>query len=260
MWSRVVVGTDGSPESLEAARQAATLLEADGELTLLNAYDVLPAFVGGTVGTTASARIDEEAQREAAEKALAGAVQATPGAKGELKRGRAWEELISEAERQRAGVIAVGSHGRTRAAGILLGSTATDLIHKAPSSVLLARTAGEDFPRSIVVGVDGSPESARAYEVAADLSARFGARLWNVVAHGGKGVDAKRVADVVGHHREDLQDDPVEALLAAASDADLLVVGSRGLHGLRALGSVSERVAHRATCSVLVVRHASWEK
>ncbi|MGE5690058.1 MAG: universal stress protein [Pseudomonadota bacterium] len=27
-----------------------------------------------------------------------------------------------------------------------------------------------------------------------------------------------------------------------------------GLHGLRALGSVSERVAHRAACSVLVVR------
>jgi nucleotide-binding universal stress UspA family protein len=33
-------------------------------------------------------------------------------------------------------------------------------------------------------------------------------------------------------------------------------VGSRGLHGLRALGSVSERVAHDASCSVLVVRTA----
>jgi nucleotide-binding universal stress UspA family protein len=33
-----------------------------------------------------------------------------------------------------------------------------------------------------------------------------------------------------------------------------LVVGSRGLGGVRALGSVSERVAHRAPVSVLVVR------
>jgi nucleotide-binding universal stress UspA family protein len=36
--------------------------------------------------------------------------------------------------------------------------------------------------------------------------------------------------------------------------ADLLVLGSRGLHGLAALASVSERVAKRAFCSVLVVR------
>jgi nucleotide-binding universal stress UspA family protein len=32
------------------------------------------------------------------------------------------------------------------------------------------------------------------------------------------------------------------------------VVGSRGLQGMRSLGSVSERVAHEARCSVLVVR------
>lgn len=37
----------------------------------------------------------------------------------------------------------------------------------------------------------------------------------------------------------------------------LIVLGSRGLHGIRALGSVSERVAHRAPCSVLVVRTLS---
>jgi nucleotide-binding universal stress UspA family protein len=46
----------------------------------------------------------------------------------------------------------------------------------------------------------------------------------------------------------------VEALVEAASRADLTVVGSRGASGLRALGSVSERVAHRAASSVLVVR------
>ena len=46
---------------------------------------------------------------------------------------------------------------------------------------------------------------------------------------------------------------PVPALVERSREADLVVVGSRGLHGLRALGSVSERVAHRADCSVLVV-------
>ena len=46
----------------------------------------------------------------------------------------------------------------------------------------------------------------------------------------------------------------MSALVEAAADADLLVVGSRGLHGFKALGSVSERVAYEAACSVLVVR------
>jgi nucleotide-binding universal stress UspA family protein len=42
--------------------------------------------------------------------------------------------------------------------------------------------------------------------------------------------------------------------LANETDAALIVMGSRGRTGLAALGSVSERVAHRASCSVLVVR------
>jgi nucleotide-binding universal stress UspA family protein len=45
-------------------------------------------------------------------------------------------------------------------------------------------------------------------------------------------------------------------LLAAAEDADLLVVGSRGLGGFKGmlLGSVSHQVAQRARCPVVVVR------
>jgi nucleotide-binding universal stress UspA family protein len=34
--------------------------------------------------------------------------------------------------------------------------------------------------------------------------------------------------------------------MTAVTAADLLVIGSRGLHGIAALGSVSERVAHQA--------------
>ena len=49
----------------------------------------------------------------------------------------------------------------------------------------------------------------------------------------------------------------VDALLKVSDETDLLVVGSRGLRGLRALGSVSERIGHRASCSVLVARENS---
>jgi nucleotide-binding universal stress UspA family protein len=47
--------------------------------------------------------------------------------------------------------------------------------------------------------------------------------------------------------------EPVATLLERSREADLVVVGSRSLHGVRALGSVSERshTARRAPCSVL---------
>ena len=49
---------------------------------------------------------------------------------------------------------------------------------------------------------------------------------------------------------------PVEELVEAATDADLLVVGSRGAGplGRVVLGSVSTGVTHHAPCTVVVVR------
>jgi nucleotide-binding universal stress UspA family protein len=261
VFSRVVVGIDGSEESREAARQAAIL--AAGELTLFAAYDIAPAIVGGT-GTNVPAYFDDELQRGAAVDALQRAREAVAPAlpAGKIVRGRAAVALISEIKRERGTLLAVGSHGRRRLAGFVLGSTATQVIHDAPSSVLVARgsSAAEGFPNKIVVGVDGSLESAGAYAVARELSERFGAELWPVVANGGKAVDRGQIDLIVGSPREELADEPVAALVAAAADADLLVVGSRGLHGLRALGSVSERVAHQARSSVLVVRRPPWQR
>jgi len=48
---------------------------------------------------------------------------------------------------------------------------------------------------------------------------------------------------------------PAEALLEAAADADLLVVGSRGAGGFKSLpmGSVSTQVTHHARCPVVVI-------
>jgi nucleotide-binding universal stress UspA family protein len=256
VFSRVLVGIEGSEESREAARQAAILV--DGELTLLAAYDVAPA-IGGT-GAGVPAYLDEDLQRDAATDAL-GRVRediAVASPTGKIVRGRSADALISEIKREQDTLLVVGSHGLGRLAGFVLGSTATEVIHKAPCSVLVARrSAGDEFPKKIVVGVDGSPESAAAYGVARRLSERFGSELWPVVAHGGEAVDRGLIDSIVDRRREDMPDEPVAALVAAAADADLLVVGSRGLHGLRALGSVSERVAHQARSSVLVVRRPS---
>jgi nucleotide-binding universal stress UspA family protein len=258
VFASVLVGIDGSPEALEAARQASVL--AEGRLELLAAYDIAAGLVGGT-GVSVPAYYDDEQLRSEAQKALDQArrgMERHVDAEARVVRGNSWEELIRQLGRSQHTLVAVGSHGQGRLRGIILGSTATELIHKAPSSVLIARKAGPDFPRRIVAGVDGSPQSAAAYSVARHLSKRFSAELWPVVAHGNTGgVDKQLVAKIIDYHHEDLPGEPVQAIVAAAADADLVVVGSRGLHGLKALGSVSERVAHRAHCSTLVVREGA---
>jgi nucleotide-binding universal stress UspA family protein len=111
------------------------------------------------------------------------------------------------------------------------------VLHKAPCSVLVARRGWRDGkPRRVIAGIDGSARATAALHAARHLADRFGSPL------------------------EQLTDPhPVGALVEAAGPEDLIVVGSRGLHGPRALGSVSERVAHRAPCSVLVVKPSHWE-
>jgi nucleotide-binding universal stress UspA family protein len=123
--------------------------------------------------------------------------------------------------------------------------------------VLVARPGYDParFPVRVVVGIDGSAESLAALAAAAAIRRRAGGTL--VVVTAGREQEPA-VAALQGfdapHDLVPTPDRPVDALVAAAQTADLTVVGSRGLHGARALGSVSERVAFRASSSVLVVR------
>jgi nucleotide-binding universal stress UspA family protein len=66
----------------------------------------------------------------------------------------------------------------------------------------------------------------------------------------------REAARAIAPQLEEHGEPAVKVLVAASELADLVVVGSRGLHGLKALGSVSERVAHQARSPVLVVRPA----
>jgi nucleotide-binding universal stress UspA family protein len=252
IFGRVLVGIDGSPESVEAARQAATL--AQGPVTLLGAYDLVAGLVGG-VGPATPAMVDEAALRATAEERLELARDALGGT-AILKRGegRPWDLLLHEIDRAGATLVAVGSHGHSRPVGIVIGSTATELIHKAPCSVLVARTALGAFPSKIVVGLDGSDESLAAYDVAEALALRFEARLIPIVACLEDDIEPGAIQRRIARQVRSVFDHPVEALVSASAESDLVVLGSRGLRGLKALGSVSERVAHQAASSVLIVR------
>ena len=261
VFSRILVGVDGSQQALEAARQAALLQDVDGQLTLLSAWDIVHGV--GATGTAIPYYLDEGFQRAAAGESLRAATEYVApytAADTKLARGRPVAELLGAIEQDQATLLAVGSSGSGRLLGIVEGAVATELIHRAPCSVLVARPAENGFPRRIVVGVDGSVESAAAYAAARYLAERFDTELRTLVAWGDKGVDERLVALITGGDHDDCADTPVDALTRAAESADLVVVGSRGLHGVRALGSVSERVAHTASCSALVVREPVWER
>lgn len=157
--------------------------------------------------------------------------------------------------RHRAQSAAGGADPDSRVGGILAGSVATALLHRAPCSVLIARPHSQPgrFPAWIGVGIDGSEPSRLAQRVARDLGTRVGVPDFAVAASGAA-ADVEADGEISALDVDERE--PVEALVDAAGRCDLLVLGARGLRGVRALGSVSERVAHRApsSVSVLVVR------
>lgn len=135
----------------------------------------------------------------------------------------------------------------------------------------------------IVVGIDGSPSSAEALRWAHQEAALRGVPLhvihaWTYPWVGPRPdvmapvdearMEASRIldeavaalvaeaGDQVPVTSELVEGNPVEAMLAAAGDADLLVVGSRGRGGFASLllGSVSQQVVHYAPCPVAIVR------
>jgi nucleotide-binding universal stress UspA family protein len=249
VFDRVLCGIDGSPQALEALRQVECLRPAGGSLHLLTVEELRLAVHGGF----AAPELYDQIQA-AAEAALTRATDLSEATSSRLVDGKPSAALLREIQRLDATVVALGSHGDGRVLGIVLGSTATTLLHEAPCSVFLARPTAHAhrFPSSIVVGVDGSTASRSALEAALDIGRRLAAPVRMLAATGGKPVDFEGLKDVTDLEWDEQR--PVRALVEASRRADLVVVGSRGLHGLAALGSVSERVAHEADCSVLVVR------
>ena len=138
---------------------------------------------------------------------------------------------------------------------------------------------------SIVVGTDGSETAVRALDEATGIAKALACKVHVVSAYEpirgakvssptGAAVEGQSVAadaevrtivdeaaarvrmtgaEAVTHT---VAGDPADALLEVATQvgASLIVVGSRGMHGVkRVLGSVPNKVSHSARCSVLIV-------
>ncbi|MDF2749846.1 MAG: universal stress protein [Gaiellaceae bacterium] len=254
VFENVVCGVDDSDAGLAAARIAGRVTAPGGRLKLLSIVHSAQAVHAGYAATPVLARLEREAQ-EAVDRARA-AIELEGEVVTELVSGSPLRVLDSTIDREGATLVVVGRHGRSRAAGIALGSVATHLLHGAPCSVLVTPAAElDDWPRSIVVGSDGSACARRAVAAAVELGRRLSASVRVLVATGDGAVDlaaAREAAPELEEHAGK----PVDVLVGASAEADLVVLGNRGLQGLKALGSVGERVAHGARCPVLVVRNS----
>ncbi len=258
VFARIVVGVDGTEWGFEALRQALLLAPKDPVLHAVTALDTAPAVRTGLHAAQFADLLTTEAKeaRETAEAIIAG----REGCEARVGRGKPVDVLRRDRDELQATLVALGGRRSSRFLGIMLGDTGTELVHDAACSVLLACPAGDGTwqPRKIVVGFDGSTYARTALQTAEELARAFDTSVETVAATGGKPVER----EATWSDRVDTWDPapPVAALVDRSRTADLVVVGSRGVHGFRTLGSVSERVAHQAHCTALVVHEPVDER
>lgn len=253
IFERVLCGVDGSDAGAEAAWVAARVAGSEGSLVLVTVHDPSVAVHAGWMATRVAEQLGEESMRASERgRAEAGSLRRV---ETRLIEGSPLDVLRREIERTRSTLAVVGTHEHSRAVGITFGSVATHLLHEAHCSVLVARAPSDrqTWPETIFVGVDGSRSSEAAFEAASQLATRLRATVRAVAATKEPLIDLEAARELAPG-LETIDETAVHALHVLSEEADLVVVGSRGLRGIRALGSVSERIAHEARCSVLVVR------
>jgi nucleotide-binding universal stress UspA family protein len=249
VFARVLVGVESTAATLPAAWQARVLAGDDGVVVAVVVADVAAASQAGAAAVHAATLIRDDAER-----VLGEVVALSSPDTSAVVAGRPAGTLLAQVAVMNATVLALGASPHRRMTGLLLGEAGSLLLRHSPCSVLVARDCQvESWPRRILAGVDGSPPSLRGVQVATDLARRHRAELTLITGLGGKPLDVDRVRELCPQAKIDPRA-PVDALVQEARAGDLVVVASRGLHGLEALGSVSERVARRAGTSVLVLR------
>lgn len=278
----IVVGVDGSPWSKSALEWAANeALRLGLPMHLVHSLS-LDHLVGASFGSDvmAEARTKPDtllSDATAQVRAIGHEIPLTAVS----ARGYASAALVRASHN--ASMVVVGARGQGVLSGTSLGSVSFQVATHASCPVVVVHhnNASQPYGR-MVVGVDGSASSL-ALDYAVSQAASRGAEL--VVVHAwqpARGLAAAVEPDT--HWRSDeaeyeanvsaaladqakrhpgvkitrlvIQGHPVKVLVDQSQDADLLIVGSRGVGGFPGLllGSVSHGVLRRASCPVVILR------
>jgi nucleotide-binding universal stress UspA family protein len=283
----VLFATDGEEPSERAGALLARMADpARTHVTVLSVNDFDVAMREAQL----LGRYSPEAGHEAAQRAVDEAVKALAEAgfddiEGLVVAGDAATEVVHLAETQDVDIVVVGSGKEGWLDTVVLGSVSSSVLHGSPCPVLVVHRAPEgEGPVRVVVGADGSEGSNRSIAAFSGLADPGRAVVTVITAARPLALPpgqtsepglAQEVADegtALGHRRADA----AAATLADAGfrvetevgpggaaaavldlvrrrDADLVVVGARGLGRFRAkaLGSVSDRVLRHAPATLI---------
>lgn len=288
----VVVAVDGSDASKNAVRWAANTAAKRGIPLRLASSFTMPQFLYAE-GMVPPKELFDELQAETMqviEEARAIANEVAPEIKigYTMAEGAPIDMLLEMSDS--VTMIVMGSRGLGGLSGMVMGSVSAAVVSHAHCPVVVVR--GDNVVTEVnkygpvVVGVDGSEISAQATEFAFKEAQARGATLvavhtwmdmqvqaslaglaaaqqeWNVVEDEQRQLLDERLAPFTERFPDVevgklvTRDRPVRALVEAARDAQLLVVGSHGRGGFRGmlLGSTSRALLQSAPCPLVVVR------
>jgi len=277
-FGKILVCTDGSPDSEGAISAALHLAQAGGgTVVLLEVLYYLSGYELQSPDTLAPPVVNLElmqAQEAAAKERLEGlkaeaakaGVSLTPRIRTSAS---AYEGIIEEAEELQPDLIIMGRHGYSGLTRLLMGSVTARVIGHSPCHVLVAPQGVPLSFQRLLVASDGSPFSEAAWTEALSLAQSMGSALIGVSVAATER-DIPGATQVVRSLEQAAAQQgialdtmvpmgrPEEGIVKAAEfkQASLIILGSHGRTGLKRLlmGSVAERVIGQANCPVLVVK------
>jgi nucleotide-binding universal stress UspA family protein len=148
-YKRVLVAIDFGEPSEQALSAAIDLTQALGaSLTVLHCYEI-PSYAYGGMSFVAADLLGpiHDAAREQMARVMSEVQKRVPGARGILRRGVPWTEILAAIEETSADLVVTGTHGRRGVSHALLGSVAEKIVRTSRVPVLTVR-AGTDRPAS----------------------------------------------------------------------------------------------------------------
>lgn len=148
MFKSILLATDGSPASEQAAQLAVSLARSSGArltaLYVIAPYPYLGVGEASAVGFQAYMGHAYEHAAQAHARISALCAQGNGNLDLQLRRAEdanAAESIVSTAVEEQADLIVVGSHGRSGISRLMLGSVAAKVVAQSPLPVLVARQA-----------------------------------------------------------------------------------------------------------------------